>query len=237
MEQILNFLQQLSDNNNREWFNANKPHYQELQIQFNNVTEQLITAISCWDEDIAASNLTVKDCTYRIYRDTRFSKNKAPYKTHIGVFICKGGKKAPYAGYYFHIEPEYLSPDSFNENHLSIGGYALIAGTYHFENKILRSIRDEISINGESFMKSIKEADGFDFFQGDMLKKVPSEFAFAPEEYHYLLKQKEFALCKYIDKEYLFSPNLVEKISEDFKKTANFIRKINMAVDFALEEM
>ena len=237
MEQILNFLQQLSDNNNREWFNANKPHYQELQIQFNTFAEQLIEAVSSWDEDIAASNLTVKDCTYRIYRDTRFSKNKAPYKTHIGVFICKGGKKAPYAGYYFHIEPEYLNPDSFNENHLSIGGCALIAGTYHFENKILRSIRDEISVNGGSFVESIKEAEGFEFFQGDMLKKVPSEFAFAPEEYHYLLKQKEFALCKYIDKEYLFSPNLVEKVSEDFKKTANFIRKINMAVDFALEEM
>lgn len=237
MKQTYQFLQQLADNNNREWFNEHKPDYLEIQAKFKTFTEQLIKAISCWDEDIAASNLTVKDCTYRIYRDTRFSKNKAPYKTHIGVFICKGGKKAPYAGYYFHIEPEYLSPDSFNENHLSIGGCALIAGTYHFENKILHSIRDEISVNGESFMKSIKEADGFDFFQGDMLKKVPSEFAFAPEEYHYLLKQKEFALCKYIDKEYLFSPNLVEKTSEDFKKTANFIRKINMAVDFALEEM
>ena len=237
MKQTYQFLQLLADNNNREWFNANKSHYQELQIQFNTFTEQLIEAISSWDEDIAASNLTVKDCTYRIYRDTRFSKNKAPYKTHIGVFICKGGKKAPYAGYYFHIEPEYLSPDSFNENHLSIGGCALIAGTYHFENKILRSIRDEISVNGGSFVESIKEAEGFEFFQSDMLKKVPSEFAFAPEEYHYLLKQKEFALCKYIDKEYLFSPNLVEKISEDFKKTANFIRKINMSVDFALEEM
>ena len=237
MKQTYQFLQLLADNNNREWFNEHKPDYLEIQAKFNTFTEQLIKAISYWDEDIAASNLTVKDCTYRIYRDTRFSKNKAPYKTHIGVFICKGGKKAPYAGYYFHIEPEYLSPDSFNENHLSIGGCALIAGTYHFENKILRSIRDEISVNGGSFVESIKEAEGFEFFQGDMLKKVPSEFAFAPEEYHYLLRQKEFALCKYIDKEYLFSPNLVEKVSEDFKKTANFIRKINMAVDFALEEM
>ena len=237
MKQTYQFLQLLADNNNREWFNKHKPDYQEIQAKFNTFAEQLIEAVSSWDEDIAASNLTVKDCTYRIYRDTRFSKNKAPYKTHIGVFICKGGKKAPYAGYYFHIEPEYLSPDSFNENHLSIGGCALIAGTYHFENKILRSIRDEISVNGGSFVESIKEAEGFEFFQGDMLKKVPSEFAFAPEEYHYLLKQKEFALCKYIDKEYLFSPNLVEKVSEDFKKTANFIRKINMSVDFALEEM
>lgn len=237
MKQICQFLQQLADNNNRDWFNANKSLYQELQSRFHTLAEELIAAIASWDDDIAASNLTVKDCTYRIYRDTRFSKNKAPYKTHMGIYICKGGKKAPYAGYYFHLEPEFLGPDSFNENHLSIGGCALIAGTYHFENKILRSIRDEISVNGESFVGAIKEAEGFEFFEGDMLKKVPSEFAFAPQEFHYLLKQKEFALCKFIDKVYLSSPNLAMRISEDFRKTENFIRKINLAVDFALEEM
>ena len=237
MLNILNFLQQLSENNNREWFNENKPQYQELQAKFHALAQELIAAISSWDDDIAASNLTVKDCTYRIYRDTRFSKNKAPYKTHMGIYICKGGKKAPYAGYYFHLEPEFSCPDSFNENHLSIGGCALIAGTYHFENKILRSIRDEISVNGESFVGAIKEAEGFEFFEGDMLKRVPAEFAFAPQEYHHLLKQKEFALCKYMDKEYLSSPDLVKKVAEDFKKTGNFIRKINLAVDFALEEM
>ena len=90
MKETYSFLQELAQNNNREWFNANKPHFKELQERFHAFAQQLIDAVSAWDEEIAASNLTVKDCTYRIYRDTRFSKNKEPYKTHMGIFICYG---------------------------------------------------------------------------------------------------------------------------------------------------
>ncbi|MBQ7773454.1 MAG: DUF2461 domain-containing protein [Bacteroidales bacterium] len=236
MKQTYEFLQQLALNNNREWFNANKPLYKELQERFNTFAQQLIDAVSAWDEEIAASNLSVKDCTYRIYRDTRFTKNKEPYKTHMGIFICRGGKKAPYAGYYFHLEPELLLPDRAP---LSMGKCFLISGTYHFESKVLRSIRDEISINGDSFLDAIAQASTHEFglYEGEMLRKVPAEFAFAPDKWHHLLKQKEYALSKEIDPKYLLSKDLVQKVSEDFKSTADFIHKINMAVDYALENM
>ena len=69
MKETYSFLQELAQNNNREWFNANKPHFKELQERFHAFAQQLIDAVSAWDEEIAASNLTVKDCTYRIYRD------------------------------------------------------------------------------------------------------------------------------------------------------------------------
>lgn len=234
MKETYSFLQELAQNNNREWFNANKPYFKELQERFHAFAQQLIDAVSAWDEEIAASNLTVKDCTYRIYRDTRFSKNKEPYKTHMGIFICRGGKKAPYAGYYFHLEPELSLPDRAP---LSMGKCFLIAGTYHFESKVLRSIRDEISINGDSFLNAIANASthGFSLFEGEMLRKVPAEFAFAPDKWHHLLKQKEYALGKEIDTEYLFGENLSGRISEDFRSAADFVHKINMAVDFALE--
>lgn len=236
MKQTYDFLQELALNNNREWFNANKPLYKELQERFNTFAQQLIDAVSSWDEEIAASNLTVKDCTYRIYRDTRFTLNKEPYKTHMGIFICRGGKKAPYAGYYFHLEPELLLPCRAP---LSMGKCFLISGTYHFEGKVLRSIRDEISINGDSFLDAIAQASsrGFGLYEGEMLRKVPAEFAFAPGKWHHLLKQKEYALSKEINLEYLLSKDLVQKVSEDFKSTADFIHKINMAVDYALENM
>lgn len=240
MKQIYEFLQQLSQNNNREWFNENKHIYKQVQDKFHTLAQQLIDAISQWDEDIAASNLTVKDCTYRIYRDTRFSKSKEPYKIHMGIFICKGGKKSPYAGYYFHLEPEYFLPDNplhsaYCKTPLSLGKCALIAGTYRFENPILRSIRDEISVNGDSFLTAIAQAEGFSLMEGEMLKKVPSEFAYAPEKWHHLLKQKEFAVGKYINTGYIFSENLAQRISDDFRKTSGFVHKINMAVDYALE--
>lgn len=104
-----------------------------------------------------------------------------------------------------------------------------------FENPILRSIRDEISVNGDSFLSAIAAAEGFSLMEGEMLKRVPAEFASAPEKWYNLLRQKEFAVGKFLDLEYIFADNLAGRISEDFRKTADFVHKINMAVDYALE--
>ena len=92
MKEILDFLRDLEKNNNREWFNANKDRYQKVLQKWYAFCESLITEIGRFDKDIAP--LTIKDCTYRIYRDTRFSKDKSPYKTHFGVFLAKGEKKS-----------------------------------------------------------------------------------------------------------------------------------------------
>ena len=88
MKEILNFLRDLEKNNNRIWFNTNKERYQKVLKKWNAFCESLITEIGRFDADIAP--LTIKDCTYRIYRDTRFSKDKSPYKTHFGVFMAGG---------------------------------------------------------------------------------------------------------------------------------------------------
>ena len=100
MKDMIEFLRELKMNNNREWFCKNKHRYQEVQGRFNEFTERLIHGIASFDPTIA--NLGVKDCTYRIYRDVRFSEDKSPYKTHLGAVICRGGKKSGFAGYYFH---------------------------------------------------------------------------------------------------------------------------------------
>ncbi len=91
MKEILDFLRDLDNNNHREWFNANKDRYQEVLKKWYAFCESLITEIGRFDKDIAP--LTIKDCTYRIYRDTRFSKDKSPYKTHFGAFLAKGGQE------------------------------------------------------------------------------------------------------------------------------------------------
>src|SRR5574344_204710 len=101
MKEIIAFLKDLSNNNNKEWFNANKDRYISVQAKFNEIVEQIIGGIQEFDSSV--SGLTVKDCIYRIYRDIRFSNDKSPYKTHMGAYICPGGKKSGYSGYYFHI--------------------------------------------------------------------------------------------------------------------------------------
>ncbi|MEG2319043.1 MAG: DUF2461 domain-containing protein, partial [Mucinivorans sp.] len=86
MNRIVDFLDEIKANNNREWFNQNKSRYQVIQAQFNELTASLIEGIARFDPMVAG--LEVKDCLYRIYRDVRFSPNKEPYKTHMGVYVC-----------------------------------------------------------------------------------------------------------------------------------------------------
>ena len=240
MKDVLEFLAQLSQNNNREWFNANKEKYLQVREKFEVLAQQLIEKISSWDEDVATSQLGVKDCTYRIYRDTRFSKNKEPYKTHMGIFICKGGKKSPNAGYYLHLEPPgEVIPDSMGvhtQTPLSMGGCFIIAGTYKYESKVLRSIRDEISVNGDSFLEAMQQAADFYPEESDMLRKVPPEFSFAPDRWHRLLRYRTFALIKPVGPDYVCGENALDKIAGDFRNCRDYIKKLNMAIEYAYEE-
>ena len=92
MQTIIDFLRQLAANNNREWFTAHKDECKAAQAQFGAWVEGLAQRMAADDPTLAG--LTARDMTYRIYRDTRFSHDKTPYKTHMGAFICRGGKKS-----------------------------------------------------------------------------------------------------------------------------------------------
>ena len=76
----------------------------QAKSDFESLINRIIPAVHSFDPDIGT--LTAKQCVFRIYRDVRFSKDKSPYKTNMGAFISKGGRKGGYAGYYLHIDPE-----------------------------------------------------------------------------------------------------------------------------------
>ena len=97
---IFQFLKDLSANNNREWFNEHKAEYETARAEFDNFLATVIARISLFDETIRG--IQPKDCTYRIYRDTRFSADKTPYKIHFGGYINAKGKKSDHCGYYVH---------------------------------------------------------------------------------------------------------------------------------------
>ena len=82
---IFQFLKELSANNNREWFNAHREQYENARNEFENLLTVIISRISLFDESIRG--IEARDCTYRIYRDTRFSEDKTPYKNHFGGYI------------------------------------------------------------------------------------------------------------------------------------------------------
>jgi len=223
MQKVINFLTELYENNNREWFNDNKATYKEVVEICDNLTEKLITKISGFDKSVCG--LTIKDCSYKIYRDIRFSPDKTPYKTHIGIYICKGGKKSENAGYYLHIQPK---GDFF------VNGSLICSGLYMPQGKVLKSVREEIDFNGKNFIENIKKAKGFFLFTENKLKKIPKDFSEDSEFLEYI-KQKDFLLEQQLSNEVLLKPDLSDYLAQEFKKTYPFVEQINKAVDFAIQ--
>ena len=102
MKAVVEFLRQLHAHNERAWFEAHRAEWLQLQERVRSFAEGLIEGIASFDPSV--ERLTAKDCTYRIYRDVRFSRDKSPYKTWQGIYVAPHGKKAGYAGYYFHLD-------------------------------------------------------------------------------------------------------------------------------------
>lgn len=224
MRTLFEFLKQLHDNNDREWFHAHQVEWKRAQAEFYVLVEQLIAGIATFDPSVAG--LQVKDCVYRIARDTRFSPDKTPYKNWQGAYIAPKGKKGGYAGYYFHVEPP---GDGL------IGGCLLTAGLYCPESIILKSVREEILDNGAQIVQAI-EASGFALWRENTLKRTPVGFP-AGSEYDDLLRLKDIYVQKSISEAFLDDPRLVEKTLAEFRRTQPFVALLNRAVQYAHEEM
>lgn len=227
MKEIIEFLRELSCNNNKEWFTQNKARYQVVLSQWYAFCEQLIAAIGQYDPDIA--KLTIKDCTYRIYRDTRFSSDKTPYKTHFGVFLSKDGKKSMHSGYYFHVGTGEV--EGYPHSHM------IAVGNYCYEPQAIKILREDICYGWEDFRDNVlQKADPL--LKVDMdgaLKKVPKEYS-ADAPYADFMRLKSYSLYCNITDDYLLQPRLVERLAALFQTAKPFNDYINRAVDYAREE-
>lgn len=223
MKDILEFLSELHDNNSREWFEANKARYRAVLAQHNANTERLIELISRFDPTV--EGLRVSDATYRIYRDTRFSKDKTPYKDFMSTFIARGGKRSGYGGYYLHISPK---------GHTWGEGSFLAAGNVCPEADVLRSIREEIEDNAALMTENI-ERSGFVLDSSNALKRTPRGFSVAPE-YEYLLRQREIIVSRSVDSEWFMQSNWIERTAELFRACKPLLDQMNRAIEYAYEE-
>lgn len=141
---LMQFLAELADNNNRAWFVMNKPRYDILRAEFLELVTQLIADISRFDPAVASCN--PKKALFRINRDMRFSRDKSPYKTHFSAAITASGLKKPSQGggpaYYFHIDAN---------------GVLLVAGgEYLPPAERLRAIRQHVVEDAPGFGKLLK---------------------------------------------------------------------------------
>lgn len=215
---ILGFLRELRENNNREWFAENKPRYQILKEGFEELVDELIGKIAVWDEEIRG--LKAKDCVYRIYRDVRFSPDKSPYKTHFAAYICGfRGKNSNRCGYYFHLEPD----------NCLLGG-----GCYCPEPALLKRLRQDIYDNIDEFVSIIRAPEFTDEFteigQEGKLKKVPAPFpADFPEAD--LLKHKHYDVMSVKPDSWFDGPKALDKANAVFQKMYKFNRFLNYTID------
>lgn len=216
MQQILNFLSELKENNNKEWFDQNRDRYQECRKKILFLTELIIQETGKFDPEIGVQD--PKNCVFRIFRDVRFSNDKTPYKTNMGSFISKGGRKSVNSGYYLHIEPGA----SF------VGG-----GSYCPPADALKAIRTEIFDHPEDFKQLISK-DSFRKIYSEMyddkLKTAPKGF---PKDFPDidLLKYKSFAFGSTIDDSVVTSDAFVEKIVSSMKELYPVNRFLNTAID------
>ncbi|MDO4159930.1 MAG: DUF2461 domain-containing protein [Prevotellaceae bacterium] len=187
-DKIIAFLKEVAKNNNRSWFQEHKDEYLSVRADFEEGINMAIARIAEFDPSI--KHITVKDATYRFYRDTRFSTDKSPYKTHLGAYIAAHGKKALHGGYYIHIEPDHC---------------LLSCGNYWLPTNILTSCRNEIMANIDQWRQCVENKDFIELFgkpgEGNWdspkgfglenLKTCPSGF---PRDYEYLqyLRMKDY---------------------------------------------
>ncbi|WP_394660083.1 DUF2461 domain-containing protein [uncultured Chryseobacterium sp.] len=200
--EVFGFLKKLSQNNNREWFSEHKNLYVESQQNVIAFLESLITKMSGFDEELA--KIDAKKALFRIYRDTRFSKDKIPYKTNFGASLGMG-KGSQKGGYYLHLEP---------------GKSFIAGGIYMPESSVLKELRKEISLYSEEFLAIINNNDFKKHFpemdQEDKLKKIPQGFEKDDPMAEYL-KLKNFIVVYDLKDEEVLDKNAVKNLTNIFK--------------------
>jgi uncharacterized protein (TIGR02453 family) len=212
----LRFLRSLKRNNNREWFQEHKSIYQEV---IKDPMTKLILALAA-DFEQFAPELVASPTTslYRIYRDTRFSKDKTPYKTHVAaVFPRKGLAKHEGAGLYLHIAP----------TEVLIGG-----GVYMPLPEDLHAIRAYVAEKPDSF-KSIVESSGFKKMFGELggerLTRVPRGFSPTHPAADYL-RHKQYLAGRTLPAAAATSRGFYKTVVETFQTMMPFVRFLNEPV-------
>ncbi|HUC82729.1 MAG TPA: DUF2461 domain-containing protein [Flavisolibacter sp.] len=217
--QTLKFLSQLKKNNNKPWFDAHRAQYEVARIDFSNFIQLVIDAVQKTDTTI--TGMSSKECIFRINRDIRFSNDKTPYKSHFGASIKRSGRKSPFAGYYFHLEP----------GNTFVGG-----GLWQPEAAYLKNMRQEIDYSWEEFQgilqeKNFKKTYGDLYKGGDVsLSKVPKGYEKDNPAAEYLQLKSFFAETKLEDGE-LTKAILHKKTVAAFEALQPLLNFINRTVE------
>lgn len=208
-ESTFQFLRELRENNNREWFADNKTRFEETKTNIKAFANVIADEISSHDE-------IEKTKVYRIYRDVRFSKDKTPYKTALSGFFVRATALRR-GGYYFHIEPD----------NVFLGG-----GFWNPNSADLKRMRQEIEaeeshlrelLNDPTFVKT------FGGLQGNAVKTAPKGFSKESSAID-LLRFKQYLLSQQFDEKEALQSGFAKKISDGYKVMRSFFDFMSTAL-------
>ena len=198
----LKFLDDLKANNNRDWFLDNKKRYEIFKKDYHLLVGSFLAAMKPLDPSLEM--LEVKNCTFRVNRDIRFSKDKSPYKSHLGIWMSTGAKGANRAGYYLHIEK---------------GGSFIAGGFYSPEAEDLKKVRKEIAFFHDD-LEAILDDKNFKKEFGSLDRNETNSLKNAPKDYDKdhpaieWLKLKSFTASQKFDVSEVSKKDFVAKMSQ-----------------------
>ncbi|MDR6762628.1 uncharacterized protein (TIGR02453 family) [Flavobacterium sp. 2755] len=218
-KESLQFLDDLKKNNNRDWFQDNKKRYEIFKKDYHQLVSDFLDVMKPLDPSLEL--LEVKNCTFRINRDIRFSKDKSPYKAHLGVWLSSGAKGLNRSGYYVHIEK---------------GASFIAGGFYSPEAEDLKKVRKEIAFFYDDLEAIVadknfkKEFGSLDVDENNSLKNPPRGY----EKDHpaiEFLKLKSFTASQKYDISEVTQKDFVSKMSKKLIALKPLNEFINRALD------
>ena len=214
----LAFLAELAANNDRDWFNANKTRYEDLvkdaALRFISDFGPRLRKIS---PNFTAVPKTARGSLMRIYRDTRFGKDKTPYKTNVGIRFPHARQRDVHApGFYLHIEP---------------GSHFVGVGAWRPEPDTLRAFRERIAADPAGWKKASRGKRFAEWFElgGESLKRPPKGF---DPEHRYIedLKRKDFIALHSLTDDELLSNGLLDDLADSYRRSVPYMRFLCGAV-------
>lgn len=215
---LYEFLVDLSLNNRRDWFEENKPRYErdvrEPALAFVRAMGERLPALSA---HLVASDKKSGGSLMRIYRDTRFSKDKTPYKTNVGIqFRHAAGKDVHAPGFYVHITPD----ECF------LGG-----GMWHPASPELKQIREAIVADPDAFLAAVEAPEFVAHYalHGESLKRAPKGFDVNHPQIEHLRRKDFIGLCP-MTPEDILADDVVERVFERFAGSAQLMSFLCTAI-------
>ncbi|MCM1042482.1 MAG: DUF2461 domain-containing protein [Bacteroides sp.] len=216
---VLDFLKRLSENNDRDWFNAHKDEYLQAKAKVETFVAWVLAGMQKFDRELAL--VDPRKCMYRIYRDIRFSNDKRPYKDYMGIFISKEGRHGSCSGYYIHLQP---------------GQSFCGAGVYGLPPEKQKKVRDGIYFQSQA-LRNILQAPHMKKVYGGTMDES-ARMKVAPKGYDRdfpdmdLLKFRYYFVSRHLTDRQVSAPDFAAAVLENMRVAYPFNKFLNETLDF-----